>query len=187
MEQDLKVRSPFLTFGGVEYFRACANSRTVLAKKSVQSATMRPAACTGVSFGGQYSPPRNKEVICRCATMQRFFRSLNLQPAEGNSYASGSLASVIIVTRVSTGGRGGVNVRLQPFIRFDEVIAQKLRAVHCNPGITLTQCNALRCGSHSNPSEQAFRESNGCVAPTLERFPTLMCRKEIVSKHHGEC
>src|SRR5216684_7920231 len=47
MQPDLKVRSPFLTFGRVEYFRACANSRTVLAKKSVQSATMRRAACTG--------------------------------------------------------------------------------------------------------------------------------------------
>jgi hypothetical protein len=35
--------------------------------------------------------------------MQGFFTPMNLDPAEGNSYASGSLASVIISTHLSTG------------------------------------------------------------------------------------
>jgi len=35
--------------------------------------------------------------------MQGFFTPMNVEPAEGNSYASGSLASVIILTHVSGG------------------------------------------------------------------------------------
>jgi hypothetical protein len=42
----LKIGSPFLAFGGFDYLRTCANSRRVLAKRSVQKTRMRRVART---------------------------------------------------------------------------------------------------------------------------------------------
>src|SRR5439155_22179536 len=46
MQPDLKRCSPFLAFGGFEYFRTCAKSTRVLAKTSAQKVRMRNVACT---------------------------------------------------------------------------------------------------------------------------------------------
>src|SRR6266853_6541993 len=166
MQPDLKVRSPFLTFGGVEYFRTCANSRTVLAKKSVQSATMRRAACTGSIVRRSPFPTEEQASQMPLRNNAAFLQVIELAAGRGKLLRERITCLCHYIDSCQHRDDCGVNVRLQPFICFDEVIPQRLRAVHCNPGITLTQCNRLRCGSHSNPSEQAFRQSNGCGSDT---------------------